>query len=82
MQNRFEKFARIFSRRHKQTTFSDAGFLGVLRVKRPNQLMEVFVNVKHHHLESVSLYTSFTAEVKKIVTGQDMASIWKTVTVI
>ena len=26
--NRFEKFARIFSRRHKQTTFSDAGFLG------------------------------------------------------
>ena len=27
----FEKFARIFSRRHKQTTFSDAGFLGVLR---------------------------------------------------
>ena len=30
--NRFEKFARIFSRRHKQTTFSEAGFLGVLRV--------------------------------------------------
>ena len=26
--NRFEKFARIFSRRHKQT-FSDAGFLRV-----------------------------------------------------
>ena len=32
MQKRFEKFARIFSRRHKQTTFSDAGFLGILRV--------------------------------------------------
>ena len=32
--NRFETFARIFSRRHKQTTFSDAGFLGILRVKR------------------------------------------------
>ena len=30
--NRFKKFARIFSRRHKQTTFSDAGFLGALRV--------------------------------------------------
>ena len=29
--NRFEKFARIFSRRQKQTTFSDAGFLGALR---------------------------------------------------
>ena len=31
--NRFEKFARIFSRRHKQTTFSDAVFLWALRVK-------------------------------------------------
>ena len=30
--NRFEKSARIFSRRHKQTTFSDAIFLGALRV--------------------------------------------------
>ena len=30
--NRFEKFARIFRRRQKQTTFSDADFLGVLRV--------------------------------------------------
>ena len=30
--NRFEKFARIFSRQHKQTTFSDDGFLGILRV--------------------------------------------------
>ena len=33
--NRFEKFARIFSRRHIQTIFSDAGFLGILRVKMP-----------------------------------------------
>ena len=31
--NRNEMFARIFSRRHKQTTFSDADFLGILRVK-------------------------------------------------
>ena len=30
--NRFEKFARIISSRQKQTTFSDADFLGVLRV--------------------------------------------------
>ena len=29
----WKKFARIFSRRHKQTTFSDAGFFGILRVK-------------------------------------------------
>ena len=32
--NRFEKFARIFSRRQKQTTFSDADFLGNLRINR------------------------------------------------
>ena len=31
--NRFEKFARIFSRQHKQT-FLNVGFLGILRVKR------------------------------------------------
>ena len=31
--NSFEKSARIFSRRHKQTTFSDADFLGALKVK-------------------------------------------------
>ena len=30
--NRFEKFSRIFSRQHKQTTFWNAGFLGILRV--------------------------------------------------
>ena len=30
--NWFEKFAIIFSRRHKQTTFLDAGLLGALRV--------------------------------------------------
>ena len=30
--NRFEKFARVFKGRHKQATFSDAGFLGILRV--------------------------------------------------
>ena len=29
----FEKLARRCSRRHKQTTFSDVGFLGVLREK-------------------------------------------------
>ena len=28
-----QKFARIFSRRRKQTTFSNAGFLGILTVE-------------------------------------------------
>ena len=32
----FEKFARRCSRRHKQTTFPDAVFLGILRVKKGN----------------------------------------------
>ena len=39
--NRFEKFARIFRRRHKQTTFSDVDFLGVLRVSRSSLLFRV-----------------------------------------
>ena len=38
--NRFEKFARIFSRRYKQTTFSGADFLGALRVKVDCDLMQ------------------------------------------
>ena len=36
--NRFEKFERIFSRRHNQTTFSDAGLLGALRVNESKGL--------------------------------------------
>ena len=43
--NRFEKFARIFSRRHKQTIFSDAGFLGVLRV---NEYIFVYFSDPEH----------------------------------
>ena len=38
--NRFEKFARIFSRRHKQTAFSDAVFLGALRVNRQKEAQD------------------------------------------
>ena len=36
--NRFEKSAKIFSRRHKQTTFSDAVFLGALRVNNADRI--------------------------------------------
>ena len=43
--NRFEKFARIFSRRHKQTTFSDAGFLGVLRVNKGLGILLMHVEI-------------------------------------
>ena len=39
--NRFEKSARIFSRRHKQTTFSDAVFLGALRVKTQSTFQNI-----------------------------------------
>ena len=44
--NRFEKFARIFSRRHKQTAFSDAGFLGILRVNSLPYLSKKFKQVQ------------------------------------
>ena len=51
--NRFEKFARIFSRRHKQTTFSDAVFLGALRVNtscsKIKKIMMVALGNKEHH---------------------------------
>ena len=47
--NRFEKFAKIFSRRHKQTTFSDAVFLAALRVK-----------LSYHMQSSVSFHVSFS----------------------
>ena len=43
--NRFEKFARRCSRRHKQTTFSEAGFLGVLRVKTRSGLTLITANL-------------------------------------
>ena len=36
---KFEKFARRCSRRHKQTTFSVADFLGALRVKYSMQFL-------------------------------------------
>ena len=38
---RFEKFARIFSRRHKQTIFLDAGFLGHFKCKYKNVAQRV-----------------------------------------
>ena len=41
--NSFERVARIFSRRHKQTTFSDAVFLGALRVKCSQLKKKLFV---------------------------------------
>ena len=46
--SRFEKFARRCSRRHKQTTFSDANFLGALRVNMftsSNKIYKNFINV-------------------------------------
>ena len=49
--NRFEKFARIFSRRHKKKTFSDACFLGVLRANYVGRVMrygglKIYANIK------------------------------------
>ena len=51
--NRFEKFAKIFSRRHKQTTFSDAGFLDALRVNFGWKMSGVFIHQKMFECNSL-----------------------------
>ena len=55
--NRFEKFARIFSRRHKQTTFSDSGFLGALRVNH-------IISYKYKLSQTSLVYANRTINVK------------------
>ena len=42
--NRFEKFARIISRRHIQTTISDEDFLCIIKVKLATEEPNLF----HH----------------------------------
>ena len=54
--NRFEKFARIFSRRHKQTTFSDAVFLSALRVKLQTDKSSYF---SHQEFKSDNIFQAF-----------------------
>ena len=46
--NSFEKFARIFSRRHKQTTFSDAVFLGALRINSVDREVKLQLKNKQY----------------------------------
>ena len=46
---KFEKFARRCSRRHKQTTFSDADFLGALRVN--NSITGLYVTIADNILK-------------------------------
>ena len=58
--NKFEKFARIFSRRHKQTTFSDASFLGILRVNA----YEITATVTSDPLESMFFVFFFSCAVQ------------------
>ena len=55
----FEKFARRCSRWHKQTTFSDADFLGILRVKaRFSYLaMKKYILGMHNCLARANLIT-------------------------
>ena len=48
---KFEKFARRCSKRHKQTTFSDADFLDALRVK--HIFTECFTSVYKVKLKSL-----------------------------
>ena len=53
--NRLEKSARIFSRWHKQTTFSDAVFLGALRVKDPTTETKSFFSGSSYESGSLQL---------------------------
>ena len=53
----FEKFAIRCSRRHKQTTFSDASFLGILRVKRTGYTWLIFC----HFVQGRSLFVFLLA---------------------
>ena len=52
---KFEKFARRCSRRHKQTTFSDADFLGALRVNT-SLVCKSFLSDTFCHLYFFNLY--------------------------
>ena len=65
--NRFEKSARIFSRRHKQTTFSDAVFLGTLRVKRRQSILHNFAKHKKlkqcHRIKAFWIYTTINRNI-------------------
>ena len=54
--NRFERFARIFSRWHKQTTFSDAGFLGILTVNSFPYLSKIIKRLFHCLLLHLKYY--------------------------
>ena len=56
--NGFEKFARIFSRRHKQTTFSDVGFLGVLRVNNNFLVLNVANNLLVRKCKTIVLVSA------------------------
>ena len=70
MQNRFEKSARIFSRQHKQTTFSDAVFLGALRVNKHPMISvdgTIAKNYYDYTRETIQLirYQGYTMETTK-----------------
>ena len=56
--NRFVKLARLFSRLHKQTTFSDAGFLGILRVN-VGRVCSIFTNSKFSRGQNIPQHTVF-----------------------
>ena len=55
--NRFEKFARIFSRRHKQATFSDAGFLGIYSEKVCFDISCKCSTLQMIHMKSQALFS-------------------------
>ena len=73
--NRFEKFARIFSRRHKQTTFSDAGFLGLLRVSLYQSPLPVsFTSLNRRQIADIFIFyqkKEFDISMSKLFSGKN-----------
>ena len=82
MLNRFEKFARIFSRPHKQTTFSDTVFLAFywLRVCKKNPYIRDLQNHKSKWAEAQRflkgcLYSQHT--LRSACVSESSPSVWR-----
>ena len=63
--NRFEKFARIFSRQHKQKTFSGAVFLGHLRVKdiSRSHILQIQIRAGTVNVQKFKCYSILLAQI-------------------
>ena len=72
--SRLEKFERIFSRRHKQITFSDAGFLGVLKVNPVYQnILGKYTYYDTHMYSNIMLKRVYFVA---LIDNKEMINLW------